>query len=287
MNFSPTFGIASLTRFDYSASASDTDGDPLTFTWDVAGNASSGASGAITFAPPGGSGTARVTVSDGKGGTATDTRQFTVGSASGTWRGTWGQWIFTSNLTQNNTTLTGDYSDQLGPGRLDPAVANTIDANGNVQETRFEEKQREIPKEEMKALEDDYTVTVKKGEPPAVPGVRANQALVVVVCPAVDTADTGRGSQYRLYANGKIIAVNRMGTHNFVFLDPGRYTLMTKAGNAGELTMDLEAGKDYYFFQNTFMGFASTKNTLTRQSKELVTYELTGTYPVEWQPKVK
>ncbi len=132
MNFSPAFGIASLTRFDYSASASDPDGDPVTFTWDVAGNAASGASGSITFAPPGGSGTVRVTASDGKGGTATDTRQFTVGSANGTWRGTWGQWVFTSNLTQNNTTLTGDYSDQLGPGRLDPAVANTIDANGNV-----------------------------------------------------------------------------------------------------------------------------------------------------------
>jgi Big-like domain-containing protein len=132
MNFSPTFGIAALTRFDYNASASDADGDPLTFTWDVAGNASTGSSGSITFSPPGGSGTATLTVSDGKGGTATDTRQFVAGSGSGTWRGTWGGWVFTSNLTQSNTALTGDYSDQLGPGRLDTAVANTIDTNGNV-----------------------------------------------------------------------------------------------------------------------------------------------------------
>ncbi len=158
---------------------------------------------------------------------------------------------------------------------------------GKVRETRFEERQREIPKEEMKALDDEYTVTVKKKEAPAVPAVRPNQALLVVVCPAVDATDTGGGSQYRLYANGKIVAVNRMGTHSFVFLDPGRYTLLTKAGNAGELTIELEAGKDYYFFQNTFMGFASAKNTLTRQSKELVLYELAGTYPVEWQPKTK
>jgi Big-like domain-containing protein len=132
LTFTPGFGIATLTRFDYSASASDPDGDALTFTWDIAGTPASGPSGSITFAPPGVSGTARVTVSDGKGGTATDTRTFVVGSGSGTWRGTWGGWVFTSNLTQNGTALTGDYSDQLGPGRLDPAVANTIDANGNV-----------------------------------------------------------------------------------------------------------------------------------------------------------
>jgi hypothetical protein len=132
MNFAPTFGIAGLTLFDYNASGSDPDGDALTFTWDVAGSASTGASGSIRFAPPGGSGTARVTVTDGKGGTVTDTREFVVGSGSGTWRGNWGAWVFTSNLTQNNTILTGDYSDQLGPGRLDSAVANTIDASGNV-----------------------------------------------------------------------------------------------------------------------------------------------------------
>jgi hypothetical protein len=158
---------------------------------------------------------------------------------------------------------------------------------GKVQETRFEERQREVPKDELKPFEDDYTVTVKKEERPPVPGVRQDQALVIVVCPAVDTADTGKGGQYRLYANGKIVAVNRMGTYNYVFLDPGRYTLMSKAGNVGELAIELKAGKEYYFFQNTFMGFASNKNTLTRQSKELVMYELAGTYHTEWQPKTK
>jgi hypothetical protein len=156
-----------------------------------------------------------------------------------------------------------------------------------VQEARFEERQREVPKEELKPFEDDYTVTVKKEQRPPVPGVRGDKALVVVVCPAVDTADTGRGGQYRLYANGQIVAVNKMGTYNYAFLDPGRYTLRSKAGNVGELVIELQAGKEYYFFQNTFMGFASAKNTLTRQSKELVTYELTGTYHSEWQPKTK
>jgi hypothetical protein len=131
LNFSPSFGIAQLTQFSFNASASDPDGDAITYVWDVAGNPSTGTSGSIIFSG-GGDGTARVTVTDSKGLTGTDTRSFVVGSATGRWTGTWSGWIFTSNLTQNSTFISGDYSDQLGPGRLDPAVANTIDANGNV-----------------------------------------------------------------------------------------------------------------------------------------------------------
>lgn len=131
LNFAPTFGIAQLTLFSFNASGSDPDGDAITYAWDVAGNPFTGTNGTITFSG-GGNGTARVTVTDSKGATATDTRTFVVGGMTGTWRGTWSSWVFTSNLTQNGTFLVGDYSDQLGPGRLDPAVANTIDANGNV-----------------------------------------------------------------------------------------------------------------------------------------------------------
>jgi hypothetical protein len=131
MNFAPTFGIAQLTQFSFNASASDPDGDAVSYAWDVAGNAFTGTNGTIAFSS-GGSGTARVTVTDSKGATATDTRTFTVGGITGRWTGTWSSWVFTSNLTQNGTAITGDYSDQLGPGRLDSAVANTIDANGNV-----------------------------------------------------------------------------------------------------------------------------------------------------------
>jgi hypothetical protein len=127
----PSFGIAQLTQFSFSGSASDPDGDAISFAWDVAGNPFSGTNGTITFSG-GGNGTARLTVTDSKGATATDTRTFVVGSPTGTWTGTFSSWTFTSHLTQSATAITGDYSDQLGPGRLDPAVANTIDANGNV-----------------------------------------------------------------------------------------------------------------------------------------------------------
>lgn len=127
-----SFGIQQLSPFSFSASASDPDGDALTYTWDIAGNPATGTSGTMSFSG-GGSGTARLTVSDGKGGTATDGREFVVGSLTGRWNGTWETFIFTSNLVQNNGgIITGDYVDQAGRGILDPAELHTINANGQV-----------------------------------------------------------------------------------------------------------------------------------------------------------
>lgn len=129
-NITP-FGIQSLTTFQFSAVASDPDGDALVYSWDIASNAFTGSSGSITFSN-GGTWTARITVTDGKGGSTTDSRTFVVGTMTGSWRGTYSVWIFTSDLTQVGGLITGTYSDQDGAGRLDPASANTIDANGNV-----------------------------------------------------------------------------------------------------------------------------------------------------------
>jgi hypothetical protein len=126
-----SFGIQQLSTFNFAASATDANGDTLTYTWDIAGNPAVGTSGTMIFSA-GGNGTARLTVTDGRGGTATDTRPFIVGSMTGAWRGSYPGFDFTSNLQQNNSRVTGDYSDRLGPGRLDPDYANTIDADGNV-----------------------------------------------------------------------------------------------------------------------------------------------------------
>lgn len=131
MAITPAFGIQQLTQFTYQGAASDPDGDSLTYQWDVAGNPASGTSGTISFIN-GGNFVVRLTVTDGRGGSATDTRNFVVGSMTGRWSGTWSNWVFTSNLTQTGNIVRGDYADQLGAGGLDPAVANTIDANGNV-----------------------------------------------------------------------------------------------------------------------------------------------------------
>src|SRR5205085_5423124 len=86
MSISPAFGIAQLTAFTYSASASDPDGDAVSYGWNIAGNAASSASGLFTF-NDGGSFTGSLTVSDGKGGSASDSRTFIVGTMGGNWTG--------------------------------------------------------------------------------------------------------------------------------------------------------------------------------------------------------
>jgi len=131
LTVNPTFAIAFLTPFTYGASASDPDGDTLTYIWDLAGNERSGSSGSITFSR-GFTGIFRLTVTDGRGGSASDTRTVTCGSMTGTWRGTFASFIFTSNLTQSGGVVTGDYVDQDGPGRLDPSSANTINPRGEI-----------------------------------------------------------------------------------------------------------------------------------------------------------
>jgi hypothetical protein len=137
LNFAPAFGVAELTQFSFNASASDPDGDALTYTWDVAGNAVSGTNGTMTFTS-GFNGTARVTVTDSKGATASDTRTFAVGSMTGHWTGSIpGYTNMSFDLTQSHTVVTGTFFEQyFGNGRIDPAAPGRIDADGNV-EMRF------------------------------------------------------------------------------------------------------------------------------------------------------
>jgi len=134
MTFSPTFGVMNLTTFNFGAAASDPDGDTVSYAWDIAGNGSSNASGAIVFSN-GGTGTATLTVSDGKGGSATDSRTFVVGSMGGTWSGTLIGYPIIMNLSQpTGGVITGTWN-QTGTafaGQLDPAAINRIDANANV-----------------------------------------------------------------------------------------------------------------------------------------------------------
>ena len=128
------FGIAYLTQFSFNASASDPDGDSVSYAWDVAGNPVSGASGSMAFAN-GFTSNAKLTVTDSKGLTASDTRDFTVGSMTGVWTVTSGLLIgATYNLTQGATGLvSGSFVlPGIGNGNTDPAQPGRIDANGAV-----------------------------------------------------------------------------------------------------------------------------------------------------------
>ena len=134
INFSPAFGIMGLTTFSWDASASDPDGDAVAYSWDIAGNPHSGASGAVAFTN-GGNGVARLTVTDSRGATATDSRAFVVGDMTGTWVVTSGILSGASfRLTQSTLgTVTGSFTlPGLGSGNTDPAQPGHITAGATL-----------------------------------------------------------------------------------------------------------------------------------------------------------
>ena len=49
--------------------------------------------------------------------------------------------------------------------------------------------------------------------------------------------------------------------------------------------LKLEAGQEYYFLQNTLYGMFKQRTSLSRNSKELVMYELHGAYYADWKRK--
>lgn len=138
LTVTPGFGVSQLTSMSMSASGTDPDGDPVTFDWDFGdGTRGTGAAFSKVYA---GSGVAtiRVTASDGRGGTVTDSRTATIGSMGGTWAGNLtinaGQAAATTLvLTQTGGTVTGTMVLSGFSGRTDPAQPGRIDAGGAVE----------------------------------------------------------------------------------------------------------------------------------------------------------
>jgi PKD domain len=130
---SPTFGIAELQSFSFTAIASDPDGDVVSYSWNAAGNPMNGANPPpMIFASPGGNGQAELTVSDGKGGSASSSVNFTVGSMSGFWQVDTGMLRgSTFQLTQSGAIVTGSFSlPGIGNGNTDPAQPGQINPAG-------------------------------------------------------------------------------------------------------------------------------------------------------------
>lgn len=142
----------------------------------------------------------------------------------------------------------------------------------------------EVDKNTLAALQTKHDVEVDKKNRP-MPELKPDQALVVVVCPPLAARYAGKGNQFKLHANGRVIAVNKMGTYSFAYVDPGEYLLVSQTENASGIKLKLEAGKDYYFLQNTFMGTWKAKTGLSQHTKELVMYELNGAWHSDWKQK--
>lgn len=121
----------------------------------------------------------------------------------------------------------------------------------------------------------------KKNQP--MPELKADKALVVVVCPSEFTLGPAvAGSQYKLHANDSVVAVVREGSYSFAHLDPGDYLLVAQLSNANGFRMKLEAGQEYYFLLDTVRDEVTA---LSRHSKELVMFELNGAYFSGWKRK--
>ena len=142
----------------------------------------------------------------------------------------------------------------------------------------FAENGEEIDKSKLKDLQGKYKIKYNKEDHP-VPEIKADKALVVILCPALPGA--AGGDVFKFHANDHVVAVNVLGTYSFVYLDPGKYLLASELGNANGFEMNLEAGKDYYFMENIFAGWKA-KTHLTRNSKELVLYRIEASYLSDW-----
>jgi len=145
----------------------------------------------------------------------------------------------------------------------------------------FPQLGHEIDKKTLREANVKHSVTVAKKNLPD-PQINPNKALLVVVCPISGTV--ANVWQFKLHANDSIVIVNRPGTYSFAYLDPGEYTLASQAGfaggNANGLTLNVEAGKDYYFLQNIV---ESSNTLLSRNAKEIVMFELQGSYYSNWK----
>jgi hypothetical protein len=106
------------------------------------------------------------------------------------------------------------------------------------------------------------------------PEIRPGQALLMVVCPGINAArhTGGSGPSYRLVVDGHEVASNQEGRYSLLYLDPGEHVIASGLGaNLLGVRLALEAGKDYYFFQDP-----EQRGALSPRSKEVAIFETSG-----------
>lgn len=146
----PSTGLQSSTTITFSAEASDTDNDPLTYSWDFGDGGTSTSKDTTHLYTSAAAFTVKLTVSDGKA-SASGQATVTIKSLTGAWRsgpvpyvlggvsqGTM-QWVF--NVTQSSAAVTGSLQaagavQQLSsPGTISGSVRSTspiVSLLGNV-----------------------------------------------------------------------------------------------------------------------------------------------------------
>jgi len=105
----------------------------------------------------------------------------------------------------------------------------------------FHEQGAEIDPDKLPDLNSKHAVKIKRQNHP-LPESKPDKATIVVVCPPLAARYAGRGNQFKLHANDRVIAVNKAGTYNFAYLDPGKYRLVSQSENANGFEIQLEGG---------------------------------------------
>jgi hypothetical protein len=188
----------------------------------------------------------------------------------------------------------GDHSEKVllivPKATYDKAIAKNQSLFGDrVTITNYPEKGKsdgDIDKSRIPDWKAKYSVKLERTAHP-IPEVKADKATIVVVCPPLAARDTGFWGEFKLHANGKVIAVNEMGTYSIAYVDPGKYSLISQSDDANGFEMDLEAGKTYYFIQETVIGAGLMRihTMLSRNSPEVVMYLADGAYFSDWKRK--
>ena len=143
---SPAFGVSGVTVISMSATATDPDNDAVSYKWTFGAGTSTEPTFATTVSGDG-EVPIQLTVTDGKGGSVTDSRSVTIGNMAGRWT-----FIFTGvcnpttptvlpimTLNQFSRVVTGDLISPAAwcnvpagqTGKLDPAAPASIDEQGN------------------------------------------------------------------------------------------------------------------------------------------------------------
>jgi hypothetical protein len=150
----------------------------------------------------------------------------------------------------------------------------------------FAEKAEKLEKKARKELQSKQSVSVKvdKVHHP-LPDIKPDKALVVVVCPAARARDAGRGGSSKIDANGRVVAATKLGTYSFFYLDPGEYVLLSQVNYGQGIRINLEGGKDYYFTNDWGIGSGEVRSGLTRHSREIVMFYVSGAWYSDWQQK--
>jgi hypothetical protein len=190
----------------------------------------------------------------------------------------------------------GDHSEKVllivPKATYDKAIAKSQSLFGDrVTISNYPEKGKsdgDIDKSRIPDWKAKYSVKLDRTAHP-LPEVKSDKATIVVVCPPLAARETGYWGEFKLHANGKVIAVNEMGTYSIAYVDPGKYSLISQSDDANGFEIDLEAGKTYYLIQETVVGAAFVRmrihTMLSRNSPEVVMYLADGAYLSDWKRK--